>query len=247
MIKYFIATTLLMSACAHAPVHQPLPLYKQNMVKDMQIPNDKSRVVFFLGKSSGMVNIEIPMDIFIDGKLIGNVGRYSDMVVADLVPGKHTLSANGISEYDSELEYIPQEITVNLMAGKQYFYRSMLKDATPASQKTSGILPSFTTSTTTYSVLLEKDDQGANDLSSHTVVILYNETPTKQPAEPIKQPVEPIKQQNKPAKQQHVDDKVVATPNDIEVKMRKIKEMYEKGLITQSEYDSKRKSLLENY
>ncbi len=247
MIKYFIAATLLMlmSACAHPPVHEPVPLYKQNIVKDMKIPTDKSRVVFFLEKSEGIINIssKIPINIFIDGKLIGNIGRYSDMVVADLVPGKHTLSANGMPEYDSELGYIPQEITVNLIAGEQYFYRSTLRDATSASQETSGILPSFSTSTT-YSVSLEKDDQGADDLSSHTVVILYDEAPAKQPAKPVKQATEPA---NANAKQQNVGNNVATTPDDIGVKMRKIKEMYEQDLITQSEYDSKRKTLLENY
>jgi len=241
MIKYFIATILLMSACAHAPVHEPVPLYKQNIVKDMKIPSDRSRVVFYLGESVSMVNVgsRIPMDIFIDGKLIGNIGRYSDMVVADLVPGKHTLSANGMPEYDSELRYIAKEITVTLVAGEQYFYKSTLEDATPASQKESGMFSSLATSTT-YSVSLEKNDNGADDLSSHTVVTLYDEAPSKQV-------VKPIKQQSKPVKQQHVDNEVVIISNDIEVKMRKIKEMYEKGLITQSEYDSKRKSLLKNY
>ncbi len=209
----------------------------------MKIPTDKSRVVFFLGKSTGIINVssKIPINIFIDGKLIGNIGRYSDMVVADLVPGKHTLSANGMPEYDSELGYISQEITVTLIAGEQYFYRSTLRDATPASQETSGILPSFATSTT-YSVSLEKDDHGADDLSSHTVVILYDETPAKQPAKPVKQPTEAAN-----AKQQNADNDVVTAPDDIRVKMRKIKEMYEQDLITQSEYDSKRKALLENY
>ncbi len=63
-----------------------------------------------------------------------------------------------------------------------------------------------------------------------------------QSAEPTRQPTESAN-----AKQQNVDNDVVITPNDIEVKMRKIKELYEKDLITQSEYDSKRKVLLENY
>jgi len=97
----------------------------------MHILDNQSRVIFYLGDTIGSINVgsRIPMDIFIDGKLIENLGRRSDMVVADLTPGKHTLSANGMAEFSPETTYLIKPTDVNLIAGKQSFYRVTLKES----------------------------------------------------------------------------------------------------------------------
>ncbi|MDQ6968561.1 MAG: SHOCT domain-containing protein [Mariprofundaceae bacterium] len=236
MIKYSILafTLLLMSACTtHAPVHQPVSELEQRIVKDMHILDNQSRVIFFLGESIGAINVgsRIPMDIFIDGKFIGNLGRRSDMVVADLTPGKHTLLANGMPEFSPETKYLTKPMNVNLIAGKQSFYRVTLKSTTESSQKLFGML----SPSDAYTVSLKIDKSGSDDLSNHTVVVLYSDPLSEQVTEPVRNPIH--KTSNKP--------EVIS--NDIVVKMTKIKEMHEKGLITQSEYDSKRKELLESY
>lgn len=239
MTKYAIiaSAALLMSACTpHAPVHQPVSELEQRIVKDVHIANNQSRVIFLLGDTIGSINVgsRIPMDIFIDGKRIGNIGRRSDMVVADLIPGKHTLLANGMTEFSPETKYLPKPMHVNLVAGKQSFYRVTLKNTTESSQKLLGML-SPSTESLTYTVFLKKDNHGMDDLSSHTVVTLYSETP-------IKNAIKPVEKSNHKAR-----TKSAVISNDIVVKMTKIKEMYENGLITKPEYDSKRKALLERY
>lgn len=248
MTKYLmmVSVALLISACAaRAPVHQPSSELDQRIVKEMHIPNDKSRVVFFLGKSIGAIDVDsnIPMDIFIDGKLIGNIGRRSDMVVTDLLPGKHILLANGMPNFDTDITYQAKPTHVSLVAGKQSFYRVTLKDSstTPA-QKILGISSPLSDSST-YAVSLTKDNNGIDDLTYHTVVAFYNEASAKQK---VAKPMEQVSKSNKKTVTKP-QEKSAMISDDIEVKMIKIKDMYKKGLITQSEYDSKRKSLLESY
>jgi len=94
----------------------------------------------------------------------------------------------------------------------------------------------------TYTVSLKKDDSGADDLSYHTVVAFYSDPLTKPAAKPVRQVT---KANTKPVVTPQKKPAIVS--DDIEIKMLKIKEMHKKGLITQSEYDSKRKSLLDSY
>jgi hypothetical protein len=146
-----------------------------------------------------------------------------------------------MAEFDSETMYLAKPSNVNLIAGKQYFYRVTLKGSTAASKKTFGI-SSPLAGPVTYAVSLKKDANGIDDLPFHTVVAFYNDPPAKQVAEPFKQAT---KTNTKPAVAPQEKPSIIF--DDIEVKMIKIKQMYKKGLITQSEYDSKRKSLLESY
>jgi len=247
MTKYLmmVSVALFINSCAtHAPVHQPASELEQRIVKGMHIPDNQSRVIFYLGDTIGSINVgsRIPMDILIDGKFIGNLGRRSEMVVADLTPGKHTLLANGMAEFSPETTYLTKPTDVNFIAGKQSFYRVTLEESTATPSKKIFGISSPLTEAMTYAVSLKKDDRGVDDLSYHTVVAFYTTPSTTKQVKPIKQAT---KTSTKPAITPQ--EKTAIIPDDIEVKMIKIKEMHKKGLITQSEYDSKRKSLLESY
>jgi len=227
-----------LSACvANQPPHPAAPLSEQKIIQNFQIPQDRGRIVFYLGELIGTFNVDlgVPMDISVDGKNIGNIGRQSDLIAADLPPGLHMLKANSARE---DYKTTSTTLELNVSAGKCYFLKVNSKDARTTSEIAVAAFVPFAGGNMHFETWLEQDvdSKGREEVANRTLVKYHIENID---------PTSSVKPQNMALP---VTPRAPSTRSlsqvDLEYKMEKIKSMYDKGLITKSEYDNKRKELL---
>lgn len=230
---------LLLTSCISHPVHPPAPVADQKAIKMFKIPTHTARVIFYMGQyTDSMFNRDArwPMDIYIGNKKIGNLGRRSDMIAADLSPGAYTFKAVGpdLSSFAS------MPLKLHLKAGNQYYLKTTEVDGQASTDSASG--------TSGFIVSLKQDQvsSGREAIAVHTLIAYYNNGSS--PRRPISKPQQ--KEKIHAAAVQNRAPSMPATEKrapDLEYKLKRIKSMYEQDLITKEEYDKKRKRLLNSF
>lgn len=235
---------VLLSGCAVKYVQLPASTLDQNAVKNYEMDSNYSRVIFYSGKMSNVqldtAELDRAIEIFIDNNKIGSVGNKEEMIAADLPPGTYSFKCN-VPKNDIDNSYTRADILTLPVGEKQLIYmKANFHNETPAYGMMFGALGAL--ATMKFSMVLEQDTQsnGREAIASHRLVSRYI-----MPENSENSINEQIRLHEKVNQQQLAPNSTSQSENDLEAKMSKLKQLYDKGLITKEEYDLKRKELIE--
>lgn len=219
-----IMTCLILIACA-TRINQPLaPIQQQSKVEQFQLNQNECRVHFFLGelffKSANGIKMNEVAELYVNNVKIGFIGNQKEYIAIDLYPGLYNFrwSPVGSGSGYCEAEQLQLSITKNELV----FLKANMRDASktnPGALLFGAVGAVVGTNVKTISYL-EPDNEIKNNLKKYRLVSL-----------------------NESFKANFPD----SSTDSLEQKLSELKKLYEKGLVTEKEYQEKRKSLIDSY
>ena len=207
------------------------PLADQDIVKHGTLAENYSRIIIYSGKVfSKTISFDLnrSIDILIDNKKIGVIGNKEEMIAIDLPKNTYSLKCK-FSEIKDNSETINSEIlTLDINTSNILYFKVNYRSKTPATAALLGGLGAGAFAK--YSIVLEQDDPDAGkvNIENHKLVLRHLGI-----SEKLVDGVN-YKQSN-------------TREDEVEMKISKLKQMFDGKLITKEEYDSKRKQLIEKF
>mgnify|MGYP003668169968 FL=1 len=124
---------LLVASCVVPAPTQVAPPALEQSVRSQIVPDNKARVLFYLGKVDGnamflgAVDVRGPSDLLANGQIVGSV-NYQEVVAVDLSPGKYEMFWKQRVKGEEGLASAP--VTITLKSGQTAYLRADITQTT---------------------------------------------------------------------------------------------------------------------
>jgi len=214
---------LFLIACATRINQASAPQQQQFKVEQFQLNPNKCRVHFFQGelflKGAKGIKINEVAELYVNNVKIGFIGNQNEYIAIDLPPGLYNFRWTPVGSGSGYCE--AEQLQLSISKNEFVFLKANMRDAskTASGALLFGAVGAVVGTDVKIISYLEPDNEIKNNIKNYKLVLL-----------------------NESFKANFPDN----AKEDLEQKLSDLKKLYEKGLITEKEFQEKRKRLIDN-
>jgi hypothetical protein len=170
--KFFIILLILLlnsTGCAVRMKHPEISLADRDIITSNSLPENKGRVVFYLGKMLG-VKMDRAADIYINEIKVGTIGNREELVVVDLPPNNYFFKWN-VPQEDIDYSHTqPAILKLYVQNGQTVYLVANFIDKTSAAAYLFG---AFAGVFAKFATVFDQDTltNGQQAIASHKIVV----------------------------------------------------------------------------